>query len=78
MEWTSIIRQRIEEQVSRISVRESRVSDSIRFINWHNKPLIKTFFPESVIEELDTGHWSKSTHFAYPQLLTLRIVHAEM
>ncbi|KAN0092681.1 Alpha/Beta hydrolase fold [Tylopilus felleus] len=27
------------------------------FINRHNKPLIMNFFPESVIEELDTGHW---------------------
>ncbi|KAF9238539.1 alpha beta-hydrolase [Melanogaster broomeanus] len=28
-----------------------------KFINHHNKPLIKDFFPESTIEELDTGHW---------------------
>ncbi|KAF8552031.1 alpha/beta-hydrolase, partial [Imleria badia] len=33
-----------------------------KFINWHNKPIIKNFFPESAIEELDTGHWSKSTY----------------
>jgi len=28
-----------------------------KFINRYNKPLIKDFFPESTIEELDTGHW---------------------
>ncbi|KAG6369695.1 Alpha/Beta hydrolase protein [Boletus reticuloceps] len=28
-----------------------------KFINRHNKPLIKDFFPESAIEELDAGHW---------------------
>ncbi|KAH0833361.1 hypothetical protein J3R83DRAFT_12462 [Lanmaoa asiatica] len=28
-----------------------------KFINRHNKPLIKNFFPESTVEELDTGHW---------------------
>ncbi|KAF9223327.1 alpha/beta-hydrolase [Gyrodon lividus] len=28
-----------------------------KFINWHNESLIKCFFPESTIEELDTGHW---------------------
>ncbi|KAF8442264.1 alpha/beta-hydrolase [Boletus edulis BED1] len=28
-----------------------------KFINRHNKPLMKDFFPESAIEELDTGHW---------------------
>ncbi|KAF8135137.1 alpha beta-hydrolase [Boletus edulis] len=28
-----------------------------KFINRHNEPLMKDFFPESAIEELDTGHW---------------------
>ncbi|KAF8839519.1 alpha/beta-hydrolase [Paxillus ammoniavirescens] len=28
-----------------------------KFINRHNKPLINDFFPESTVEELDTGHW---------------------
>jgi hypothetical protein len=78
MEWTCTIRQRVKEQVSCISAQEFLVSDGTRFINWHNKPLINSYFPESAIEELDTGHWSKSTHFAHLQLLTLCIVHAEM
>ncbi|KAG8212947.1 alpha beta-hydrolase [Butyriboletus roseoflavus] len=28
-----------------------------KFINRHNKPVIMNFFPETAIEELDTGHW---------------------
>ncbi|KAI9566846.1 alpha beta-hydrolase [Boletus coccyginus] len=28
-----------------------------KFINRHNKPPIKNFFPESAVEELNTGHW---------------------
>ncbi|KIJ62850.1 hypothetical protein HYDPIDRAFT_176285 [Hydnomerulius pinastri MD-312] len=28
-----------------------------KFINWHNKPVIKQFFPETTVSELDAGHW---------------------
>ncbi|PBK92853.1 alpha/beta-hydrolase [Armillaria gallica] len=27
------------------------------YINWHNVPIAKSFFPNMVLETLDTGHW---------------------
>ena len=78
MEWRFTIRQRVEEQVRCIPAQGLWASDCTRFINRHNKPLIESFFPEKVIEELDTGHWSKPIPFAYLLLLILCIVHAEM
>lgn len=78
MEWTCTVRQGVQEQVSCISAQGLWVPYGPRFINRHNKPPIKNFFPESAIEELNTGHWSKSIHLALPQLLTLYVVHAEM
>ena len=30
-----------------------------RYINRHNTPVLKTFFPNARLEELEAGHWGK-------------------
>ncbi|KAI6122227.1 alpha beta-hydrolase [Pisolithus croceorrhizus] len=34
-----------------------------KYINRHNVPIIKQFFPSAIIKELDTGHWGQPNEF---------------
>ncbi|EGN99307.1 hypothetical protein SERLA73DRAFT_182233, partial [Serpula lacrymans var. lacrymans S7.3] len=51
------------------------------FINKHNIPTIKEFFPLAFLDELDTGHWGKPRYrsFSMVHKINLKLtVHAEM
>ncbi|KAI6039851.1 alpha beta-hydrolase [Pisolithus marmoratus] len=47
-----------------------------KYINRHNVPIIKQFFPEAVIRELDTGHWGQPNEFR--RLVTDYILHTDV
>ena len=34
-----------------------------RYINHKNTPVLRAFFPNMRLEELDTGHWGKSARY---------------